>query len=92
MRLPTETLLFSDEQVQTSTEQGFPLFRATGVIYGNSAKLQDRKVEKALVGHKLGIDAYRATGAALAMPYYLGLLGDALAQQGKHKKCRERTR
>ena len=88
MRLPTETLLFSDEQVQTSTEQGFPLFRATGVIYGASAKLQDPKVENALVGLELGIDAYRATGAALAMPYYLGLLGDALAQRGQHRDAK----
>jgi predicted ATPase/class 3 adenylate cyclase len=82
MRMPAETLLFSDEQAHTSAEQGFPLFRATAAIYNAAGQLLEGKVEKAVIGLESGIDAYRLTGAGLALPYYLGLLGDALAQRG----------
>ena len=82
MRMPNETLLFSEEQLHTSTEQGFPLFQATAAIYSAGGDLLSGKGEKALTGLESGIDAYRVTGAGLALPYYLGLLGDALAQRG----------
>jgi adenylate cyclase len=82
MRLPTETLLFSDEQMHTSAEHGFPLFQATGAIYNAAGQLLQGKVDNAPTALEGGLDAYRATGAGLALPYYLGLLGDALAQGG----------
>jgi predicted ATPase len=34
-----------------------------------------------------GLNAYRATGAALALPYYLGLLGSALIDSGPRREA-----
>ncbi len=82
MRMPSETLLFSDEQTSTSAKHGFPLFKATGAIYNAAGCLLQGKAEKATTGLEDGLDAYRATGAGLALPYYLGLLGAALIQTG----------
>ena len=63
MRLPNETLLFSDEQIHTSAEQGFPLFQATGTIYGAAAQLLQGRAKQALPAIRSGLAAYRATGA-----------------------------
>ena len=82
MRLPVETLASSEEGVRMSAEHGFPLFQATGVVYGAAALLLQGRTHEALPALMKGFDAYRATGAALALPYYLGLVGDALAQAG----------
>jgi class 3 adenylate cyclase/tetratricopeptide (TPR) repeat protein/ribosomal protein L40E len=75
MRMPAETLLFSEEQRHTSAEHGFPLFGATGSIY-NAAGMQGN-ADKAAADLEAGLDAYRATGAGLSLTYYLGLLGEA---------------
>lgn len=88
MRLPTETLLFSDEQMHTSAEHGFPLFQATGAIYNAAGQLLQGKVDNAPTALEGGLDAYRATGAGLALPYYLGLLGDALMQKDNGRDAR----
>jgi predicted ATPase len=85
MRMPTETLLFSDEQMQTSAEHGFPLFKATGAIYHAAAQLLQGNAEKALPALENGLDAYRATGAGPALPYYLRSLGEALARTGNRR-------
>jgi class 3 adenylate cyclase/tetratricopeptide (TPR) repeat protein len=84
MRMPAETLLFSDEQMGTSAEHGFPLFRATGSIYNAAGQLLQGNAETASPKLENGLDAYRATGAGLALPYYLGLMGEAFLQTGNH--------
>jgi predicted ATPase len=82
MRKPSETLLFSDEQMCTSAEHGFPLFNATGAISNAAGQLLQGNAANAAAALEGGLDAYRATGAGLALPYYLGLLGDAFIQTG----------
>jgi predicted ATPase len=82
MRLPNETLLFSDQQIHTSAEQGFPLFQATGTIYSAAAQLLQGRAKQALPAIRSGLAAYRATGAGLSYPYYLSLLGEAYAATG----------
>ena len=76
--LPAETVAASGEQIGFAADQGFPLFRATGIVYEAAATLMQGHVRAALPGLIKGLDAYRATGAALALPYYFGLLGSAL--------------
>src|SRR5262249_42419595 len=83
-----ETLVFGDEQRQISTDQGFPLFKATATIYAASANLLQAKAERAVQDLKSGLDAYRDTGAGLALPYYLGLLADGLIQSGQLPEAR----
>ncbi len=88
LRLPEETLASSDEGIRTSAEHGFPLFHATGALYAGAGLLLQKRTEMALPELMRGFDAYRATGAALALPYYLGLLGDALTQTGTHSEAK----
>jgi tetratricopeptide (TPR) repeat protein len=85
MRLPAETLVFSDEQMQISAEQGFPLFSATAAIYSSAGKILQGRLEHAVEELEAGLDSYRDTGAGLALPYYLGLLADALIRTGKYR-------
>jgi tetratricopeptide (TPR) repeat protein len=78
LRLPAEVLAASDEQKRFALDQGFPLFHATGIIYQGGASLLRGEPRVALSELVQGLDAYRSTGAALALPFYFGLLGSAL--------------
>jgi tetratricopeptide (TPR) repeat protein len=80
LRLPSTLRAFGTEQIRFSTEQGFPLFQATGASYEAAAALIDGDARIALPGLIGGLEAYRRTGAALAVPYYFGLLGAALTE------------
>ena len=80
LRLPAEVLAVSGEQIRFARDQGFPLFQATGIVYEAAASLLRGHVKAALPGLIRGLDAYRGTGAALALPYYFGLLGSALTR------------
>jgi class 3 adenylate cyclase/tetratricopeptide (TPR) repeat protein len=83
LRLPTEALAVSGEQICFTADQGFPLFHATGLVYEASGSLMQGQTKQALPRLIRGLDAYRATGAALALPYYFGLLGSALIDFGR---------
>lgn len=82
MRMPAETMLFSEEQMQLSQERGFPLFSATSAIYNAAGRLSLSSTDSVLPELERGLDQYRETGARLALPYYLGLLAKALVQSG----------
>jgi hypothetical protein len=75
--LPTDALAASGEQIRFAADQGFPLFHATGIVYEAAALLLRGHANASLPGLIKGLDAYRGTGAALALPYYFGLLGNA---------------
>jgi class 3 adenylate cyclase/tetratricopeptide (TPR) repeat protein len=81
--LPTEMLASSDEGLQTATEHGFALFHATATIYRAAALLLGRRPLEALPHITNGLEAYRRTGAGMALPYYLSILADACMQLGR---------
>jgi class 3 adenylate cyclase/tetratricopeptide (TPR) repeat protein len=83
MRLPAELLAAADEQLSFAADQGFPLFYATGILYQAGASLLRGEPKAALPLLLRGLDAYRGTGAALALPYYCSLLGNALNGCGR---------
>ena len=83
MRLPDETLALGEEQARYAAEQGFPLFHATGLSYAAAGRLLKGETERGLPELVAGLEAYRATGAGLALPQYFGLLGEALGQAGR---------
>jgi class 3 adenylate cyclase/tetratricopeptide (TPR) repeat protein len=83
LRMPKEALAVCHEQISFSANQGFPLFHATGMVYEAGGLLLDGQANRALPGLIKGLDAYRATGAALALPYYFGLLGSALINSSR---------
>ena len=80
LRLPAETKASGEEGTRTASDHGFALFRATGMISQAGALLLENRGHDALPVLVSGLDAYRATGAGLSLPYYLSLLGEALMQ------------
>ena len=58
--------------------RGFRCSTRLVFVYEAAASLLQGHVKAALPGLIRGLDAYRRTGAALALPYYFGLLGSAL--------------
>ena len=87
LRLPAETTAASEEGLQTTSEQGYAMFHATSNLYRGAGRLLEGRATEALHILIEGLDAYRATGAGLALPYYLGLIGDAYLQTGHPEKA-----
>jgi predicted ATPase len=69
------TLRWAEQAIATATEHGFPirLLQAT-ILRGWALGAAD-----VLRG---GLEAYRATGAEMEVPYYLGLLAESLGSSG----------
>ena len=87
LRLPADTEAASEEGIQTATEQGFALFHATGTIYKAGGLLLEGRPNEALPMLTRGLEAYRATGAGMSLPYYFSILGDAYTQVGKPEEA-----
>jgi class 3 adenylate cyclase/predicted ATPase len=89
LRLPAETKTSGEEGTRTAADHGFALFRATGVIAQGGALLLEGRPRDALTVLVRGLDAYRATGAGLSLPYYMSLLGEALMGAGRLDDARQ---
>ena len=89
LRLPAETQAASEEGIQTAAAHGFAMFHATGTLYKAAAVLLEAGPDEALPLLTRGLEAYRATGAGLALPYYLSILGDAYIQAGRPDDARQ---
>jgi predicted ATPase len=82
-RLGAEVQAAAEEELAIGTEQGFQLWHALGILHkGAGMLLQGRRVEGLPLLIK-GVDAFRATGAEVRVPSYLGLLGDAYTKSAR---------
>jgi serine/threonine protein kinase/predicted ATPase len=82
-RLGDAAVAAGAEAHRIGTEQGFTMWRITGLMYhAGGLVLQRRPAEAVPLLHQ-GLDEYRTAGAGLALPYYLSLLGDACTQMGR---------
>jgi predicted ATPase len=72
-----------DEQVRIATEQGFVFWHASGTLYVAGGLLLQGQLEQGLRLLQKGLEAYRATGAELALPYYLSMLADGCILTGR---------
>jgi predicted ATPase len=68
---------WTDELVAIATEQGFPLWRASGTINHGWAKVKIGDVAEGISLLRSGSTAFRATGAESWMPYFFALLARA---------------
>ena len=66
----------AEAAVALANEQGFPLWAAMGTSLLGWALAMQGQGEAGLAQVRQGIAAYRATGAALAIPYFNALLAD----------------
>jgi predicted ATPase len=80
--LGDEAQAAGDEQIDIATEQGFAFWHATGTLYQGAGLVLQSNLEPGLALLVEGLESYRATGAELALPYYLSLLGDGYTRAG----------
>ncbi len=69
--------------IALSTEQGFPLWLASGTVMRGSALAAQGQAEEGMAQIRQGLAAYRATGAEIARSYFISLLAEALGQAGQ---------
>ena len=72
----------AEAAVALATEQGFPQWAAMGTILRGWALAMQGQGEEGLAQVRQGIAAWRATGAALLVPYLCTLLADVSAHLG----------
>jgi predicted ATPase len=68
--------------VELSTEQNFPHYLAAASMIRGWALTQSGEAETGLAQLRQGLPAWRATGAGLYEPYFLGLQAEALGRSG----------
>jgi DNA-binding winged helix-turn-helix (wHTH) protein len=74
-----ETLRWATTALATATDHGFPIRVAQAAILGGWARAVTSADPAGVEQLREGLAGYLATGAELDHPYYLGLLGEALA-------------
>ena len=82
-RVGAEVQRAAAEEIAIATEQGFELWQALGVLHKGAGMLLQGRIDDALPLLLEGLQAFRATGAGLRIPYYLSMLGDAYTQAGR---------
>jgi predicted ATPase len=79
-RLGAEVREAAEEEVALAAEQGFQLWHALGTLHRGAGILLEGRPAEALPLLLQGYSAFRATGAEVRVPCYLGMLGDAYTQ------------
>ena len=82
-RLGVPAQVSGEEQMRIATEQGFLFWHASGTLYAASGLLLQGRMDSGLRLFQKGLEAYRVTGAQLALPYYLSILTGACTQVGR---------
>lgn len=71
------------ESTTIARTHAFPLFEALGTVFQGSVCVRQGQSAQGIVQMRQGIRAYRATGAEVYMPYFLGLLGEGYGYAGQ---------
>jgi serine/threonine protein kinase len=77
-RKPAEVERWSADLIELSTRHNFAFFLAAGEVLRGWARSVTGDTAEGLAWIEVGIDDWRATGAILAVPYYLALKAEAL--------------
>jgi predicted ATPase len=86
-RLGAEVQAAAEEETAIGTEQGFQLWQALGTLHKGAGLLLQNQREEAMPLLLKGYSAFRATGAAVRSPAYLGVLGDAYTRFGRFEEA-----
>jgi predicted ATPase len=74
---------WSDQLVAVTTEQGFPVWHALGVIFRGWVKVNNGDVAEGMSLLGSGSRAYRASGAETMVPHHIALLAEACEIAGQ---------
>jgi DNA-binding winged helix-turn-helix (wHTH) protein/tetratricopeptide (TPR) repeat protein len=83
---PGKVLSHADATLRLATKQGYPYRHATGTMlhgWATAVSTGARTVAAGLDELTRGLDAYRDTGAAMDLPYFLALLAEVLCLAGR---------
>ncbi len=86
-RLGSQVEAAADEEIAIGKEQGFQLWHALGTIHKGAGMLLRGRSREALPFLQEGFHSFRATGAAVRVPWYLSMLGDAYTQCARFGDC-----
>ncbi len=96
-----DVVLAADEMMRTAQKHtsrptissrdapGFAFWRATGQLYAAAGALLDARALDCVPALLDALAGYRALGATLAVPYYLGLLAEAYLAAGVFSEARQ---
>ena len=73
----------AEKLISLSTEHGFPIWRAAGVIMRGWALSKQGQFREGIDEICSGLGAWRSTGAEIFLPFYLGVLAQAYARAGQ---------
>jgi predicted ATPase len=73
----------AEAAIMLSTEQGFPVWRASGTIRRGKALAEQGQTEEGITQMRQGLTAYRATGGEAHLPKTLSLLAEAYGKVGQ---------
>lgn len=88
-REPDRVLHHAEETVRLAGQQGYAYRRATGTMLRGWGLAATGETATGLDELSAGLDAYRATGAAMDLPYFLGLLADVHLRAGRPDEASE---
>ncbi|MGH7878770.1 MAG: ATP-binding protein, partial [Candidatus Binataceae bacterium] len=73
----------ADASIALSTEQEFALWKPWGMMLRGWATTERGGLDEGIAQISEGVTAYRATGAEVMVPYFLGLLAEAYGKTGR---------
>jgi predicted ATPase len=88
-RNPGEVNRFASDLIELSTRNNFAFWLARGVIFRGWARSVSGDIAEGIAWIEQGIRDYRATGAVLALPIYLGRKAEALHLAGRTSEALE---
>ena len=83
-REPEAALNTAEEAHELCAEYRFDYYGAWSALVRAWAVAEQGRLEEGLMAYHAGLDAFRATGAELRMPHYLGLLAAIHRKAGRH--------
>jgi predicted ATPase len=82
-RVGAEVQRAAEQEIAIAAEQGFQLWHALGTLHKGAALSLEGRLDDAIPVLLEGLQSFRATGAGLRIPYYLGILGNAYTRAGR---------
>ena len=83
------TLAWAQKEIAVCDEYLLPLLRSQGEFQAGWALAQLGDAQAGIAQMEQGVQAIRATGAEMGLPYFLGLLGETLASTGQKDRALE---